>query len=88
LTGLDQHNTIEIIINLPKTLLITFFISLAALADAATFRPQVGLGYTSNANYEDTSEDGDLFWQARFASLYITPKYEINLWAGVKDYAS
>jgi hypothetical protein len=73
---------------MPQKIFLCAVVFLSALAEAASYRPQVGLGYTSNANYEDTSEDSDLFWQAKFAGLYMTPKYELSVWAGIKDYAN
>jgi hypothetical protein len=63
--------------------LILLFISVTAWG--WTHKPEAGLGYTNNANYEDSNTDSDLYlWLRDFSSH--TDKSNFTVWLSYKDY--
>jgi hypothetical protein len=70
-----------------KLSILLFFVSFSSLAQGQwSIRPQVGLGYTNNANFEDTEKDTDLFWWVRSSNSYNTPGSHYNLWLNYRAY--
>jgi len=53
---------------------------------AWTHKPEAGLGYTSNANYEETDVDSDLYLWLRNFSHHTNAKNDFNLWLSYKDF--
>ena len=49
-------------------------------------QPQAGLGYTSNANYEDTNEDSDFYLFPRNSSSFFRDRTTWNFWLSYKSY--
>jgi hypothetical protein len=49
-------------------------------------RPQAGLGFTNNANYEDSDTDSDFYLFLRNSLTHLGPGAETNLWLSYKAY--
>jgi hypothetical protein len=64
---------------------LSFLICQSANA-VVSFRPQVGLGFTDNANYEDSSKDSDFFWWVRSSNTYVRQNSSWNLWLSYRGY--
>jgi len=69
-------------------LLLTVAILFFSTATFAQWRmrPQVGIGFTNNANYETENKDADLFWWARSSNTKINDHSSWNLWLSYKDF--
>lgn len=50
-------------------------------------KPQAGLGYTSNANYEDSDEDSDFYLFLRNSTTFFDDTKTWNFWVSYKTYA-
>lgn len=51
-----------------------------------SYRPQAGLGFTNNANYEDTDKNSDFFWWVRSSNTYTRGISSWNLWLNYRGY--
>lgn len=51
-----------------------------------SLRPQVGIGFTNNANYESENLDPDSFWWVRSSNTYLSDKEIWSLWLNYRDY--
>jgi len=70
-----------------KLSILLFCLSIASLAQGQwSIRPQLGLGYTNNANYENSDPDADLFWWARTSNSYNTADSHYNIWLNYRNY--
>jgi hypothetical protein len=49
-------------------------------------RPQTGIGFTDNANYEETDKDADFFWWVRSSNSFISKNSDWNLWLNYRGY--
>lgn len=72
--------------NLTLWVLISVF-STVALASSWTHSPEVGIGYTNNANYEDANTDSDMFFWVRNYSSVLVGETNYSLWISYKDYS-
>lgn len=69
--------------------IIYFAIICFGLNSSASYsaRPQLGVGFTNNANYEDGNENSDFFLMLRNSLTYNTENESAgNLWLGYKSY--
>ncbi len=66
-------------------LLVLSSFAFSALAQVS-FRPQAGLGFTDNANFEDTQKDADFFWWVRSSNSLLKKDSEWNLWLNYRGY--
>jgi hypothetical protein len=57
-----------------------------AIQTQALLKPQVGLGYSDNVNYESTQKDADFYWWGRALGLRSFENWDATLWLNVKDY--
>src|SRR6476660_3204595 len=69
------------------TLWLLFFLSSSWAQAQWTIRPQVGLGFTDNANYEETDKNSDVFWWLRSSNSYSLENSTWNLWLSYRGYA-
>jgi hypothetical protein len=68
-----------------SALIFGFLVSVSSHAEWIT-RPQAGVGFTSNANYEDSGEDADFYLFLRNSATHFGPRSEFNLWLSYKAY--
>lgn len=68
-------------------LLLLLFSSTSAPADWA-FKSQAGLGYTNNANYEETQENSDLYWLLRQTASLHQEDRSWRMWLSYKSYSA
>lgn len=66
-------------------LLLTLTIAVSSHAQWL-FRPQAGIGYTSNANYEETEKNSDMFWWARLSTSYAHSGHYLNMFLNYRSY--
>ncbi len=70
-----------------KKWILLFFVCTGSWAQAQwNFRPQLGLGFTDNANYEDTDRDSDLFWWLRSSNTFVSGNSRWSLWLNYRSY--
>ncbi len=70
-----------------KVLLILTITSVSFVSFAqSTLKPQIGLGYTDNANYESSQKDSDMFWWLGVYGQKITPEAGYSLYLNFRDY--
>ncbi|MEZ0391190.1 MAG: hypothetical protein ACAH59_03170 [Pseudobdellovibrionaceae bacterium] len=70
-----------------KIFCLLFPLALALPAAAQwTMKPQGGLGFTNNANFEETDKDADGFWWVRSSNLLIENRKTSMIWLNYRDY--
>jgi hypothetical protein len=70
-----------------QCLLIIFLILFFHPAfSAVSFRAQAGIGFTDNANYEESEKDTDFFGWTRLSSSYLSDHSTWNLWLNYKGF--
>ncbi len=70
-----------------KVLLILTITSVSLLSSAqSTLKPQIGLGFTDNANYEASQKDSDMYWWLGVYGQKISPHASYSLYLNFRDY--